>query len=213
MERLIRAAVVDRDNATTRRLSSTVHHLQVRNELLQYENEGLRESLHIKKGRKKHGKPLDLQQRKEYHGGAVIWSPRKIEEARYRERIREQDEVDKHLNKLQRKKEREEARILKQVQVEQKRQEREKAKAVKDKEKADKAATRAAKIHTQNTKKAIQNSQKGKRKTSQASSSNNKRQKRVRGGGDTAEVQMVPLPAPAKVTSRGRNVNLPSKFR
>ncbi|KAI0616314.1 hypothetical protein TUN199_11695, partial [Pyrenophora tritici-repentis] len=45
------------------------------------------------------GKALDLQQRQEYHGGSVFWSPRKLREARAREAIRERDETEEKLQK------------------------------------------------------------------------------------------------------------------
>jgi hypothetical protein len=38
----------------------------------------LKEALQHKKKHKKKGKALDLQQRQEYHGSAVHWSPRKL---------------------------------------------------------------------------------------------------------------------------------------
>lgn len=47
---------------------------------------------------------LDLQQRQEYHGGAVFWSPRKLREARAREATK-QDEAQRE--KLQKKEARE----------------------------------------------------------------------------------------------------------
>jgi hypothetical protein len=74
-----------------RKLSTSLHQLQVANELLRYENEGLKEALVIKRKRSKRGKPLDLQQRKEYHDGAIFWSPSKVREARFRESVKQQE--------------------------------------------------------------------------------------------------------------------------
>jgi hypothetical protein len=48
-----------------------LHHLANQNELLTDENEGLRDALTTKKKHNKKGKVLDLQQRQEYHSGAV----------------------------------------------------------------------------------------------------------------------------------------------
>ncbi|KAF1969495.1 hypothetical protein BU23DRAFT_427955, partial [Bimuria novae-zelandiae CBS 107.79] len=53
-------------------LSQTLHQLQVQNELLHYENSGLRDALTAKKQRKNAGKPLDLHREEEYHGGATF---------------------------------------------------------------------------------------------------------------------------------------------
>jgi hypothetical protein len=71
MEQLVRVAVKDQATTEAKKLSRLLHSLQVQNELLHHENNGLREALAVKKKHKKHSKPLDLQQRKEYHGGAV----------------------------------------------------------------------------------------------------------------------------------------------
>jgi hypothetical protein len=72
MERLLRAAVQDTTSRAAKKLSLSLHHLQVRNELLKVENKGLREALKAKKKHAKHGKRLDLQQREECHGGATF---------------------------------------------------------------------------------------------------------------------------------------------
>jgi len=72
MERLLRSAVTDTATKASRSLSQTLHHLQVQNKLLHYENDGLREALTIKRRRKKRSKQLNLQQRKEYHAGAIF---------------------------------------------------------------------------------------------------------------------------------------------
>jgi hypothetical protein len=87
------------------------------------------------------------------------------------------------------------------------------AKLVKEKEKAQKAAEKARNIEARNTQKAIQQAQKGKRKALQASSTKNKRQKQGGGGAATAEGGGASIEPPPKVTSRGRSVRVPQKFR
>ncbi|KAF2831231.1 hypothetical protein CC86DRAFT_281956 [Ophiobolus disseminans] len=72
MERLVRSAVSDRGADKLKKLSQTVHSLATQNELLRHENEGLKEALTVKKRHRKVSKPLDLQQREEYHGGAMF---------------------------------------------------------------------------------------------------------------------------------------------
>ena len=91
MERLLRAAV-DRSLSEAKNLSSLIHHVAVQKEPLEDENKGLREALGTKKKHNKKGKVLDLQQREEYHDGAVIWSPRKLNEAQAREKVRRDKE-------------------------------------------------------------------------------------------------------------------------
>ncbi|KAI1531631.1 hypothetical protein PtrSN002B_010717, partial [Pyrenophora tritici-repentis] len=97
IDRLVRAAVTNSHQYEARKLRSSVHHLSVQNELLKHENEGLKEALQHKKKQRKKGKALDLQQRQEYHGSAVFWSPRKLREAQVREAVQERDETEEKL--------------------------------------------------------------------------------------------------------------------
>jgi hypothetical protein len=84
LEHLLRAAVARESSESAQKLSELLHHLQVDNKLVHGENESLCEVLLVKKKHKKHGRALDLQQREEYHGGAVLWSPRKVRKANIR---------------------------------------------------------------------------------------------------------------------------------
>ncbi|KAF2786730.1 hypothetical protein K505DRAFT_354279 [Melanomma pulvis-pyrius CBS 109.77] len=113
---------------------------EVQNKLLHYENNRLREALTTKQRHKKKGKTLDLQQRKEYHGGAVFWLPRKLREARVRQSVREQEEKELQLQKAEAKELKAAATLYKQKIAEEKRVQRERAKVVKAQEKAKKAA-------------------------------------------------------------------------
>jgi hypothetical protein len=79
-----------KSSSELRKVSSLIHHLANQNELLSNENEGLRMALSTKKKHTKKGKVLDLQQYKEYHGGAVFWSPRKMREAQAHEATNKQ---------------------------------------------------------------------------------------------------------------------------
>jgi hypothetical protein len=216
MERLVRAAVKDTYDKESQKLSRLVHRLSAQNGLLLHENAGLKEALKPKKKRKKHGKALDFEQSKLANGGAVFYSPSTIRVARDLAEIKEREEEEKQLQKLRKKKEKEEARLLKQLENGKKREERERAKVVREKERAEKAAQRAEKAAqraAQNTKKTASKPHTTKRKASKAPLSSNKRQKQVSGGAAPAEAQDVLSVLPSKVTSRGRNVNLPSKFR
>ncbi|KAF7578265.1 Membrane-bound metallopeptidase [Pyrenophora tritici-repentis] len=207
IDRLVRAAVTDSHQYEARKLRSSVHHLSVQNELLKHENEGLKEALQHKKKHRKKGKALDLQQRQEYHGGSVFWSPRKLREARARKAVRERDETEEKLQKAWAKKQRKEAQLQRQVELEEKRVERQRLKEMREVERAEKAAERARKVEAQHQKKYIQQAQQRKRKASQVLSPSNKRQKRA--GAAHAGVQAGDelSATPAKVTSRGRNVN------
>jgi regulator of replication initiation timing len=72
LRKLFDAAVKDEADESTKELSASIHSLQTHNDLLNSENKGLRQALAFKRKHKKSSKPLDLQQRKEYHGGAVF---------------------------------------------------------------------------------------------------------------------------------------------
>ncbi|KAH4900865.1 hypothetical protein HBI80_150040 [Parastagonospora nodorum] len=213
LQRLVRDAAKDGAQDGVRKLSVPLHHLQVQNELLRHENEQLRTALSYKKKHKSKGKALNLQQRQEYHSSAVFWSPRKFREAQAREAVRKQEEIEEKLQKARAKKQRKEARLQRQVELEERRVERQRLKVVREKEKAEKQAERERQKQQRNAEKAIQLSQRGKRKASQAVSSKEKRQKRVVDEIAAAQVQPAPSPPPTQVTSRGRNVKLPSKFR
>ena len=179
-----------------------------------------REAITTKKKHKKKGKALDLQQRQEYHGGAVFWSPRNMREARAREVIRVRDEAEEKLQKAKTKELMKAARILKKREVEERRVERERAKKDKEKEKEKKAKERAQKKQLKEqekqaatSSKSAQVSQKGKRPASKQLVPKNKRQKRVGGGASGEKAVDLPSAPSPKTTNRGRNVNLPSKFR
>jgi hypothetical protein len=76
--------VPDKSKVEARQLEASFHSLQTHNELFHLENGELRHAIASKQKHKKKGYKLDLQQREEYHGGAVFWSPRKLREARAR---------------------------------------------------------------------------------------------------------------------------------
>jgi hypothetical protein len=207
-DRLLHAAI-DKTSAEAKEVASLLHHLSNQNELLQDENKGLRDALTTKKKHNEKSKVLDLQQRQEYHGGAVFWSPRKMAEGKARERtnkrLAEEEKLQKAqmkqlqaANALYNKKLKEERRVATAA----KREEREK-------EKAEKAARKAAEKAAQNTQKAILPSQKGKREASSAFSSKSKQQKRS--GGAAAPVEVEPA-VPAKLSRCGRAVKPPGRY-
>jgi hypothetical protein len=100
---LFEVAVKDTAAVKSKQLSESLHSLQVQNELLHHENDGLRAALTTKRKQRVKSKRLDLQQRKEFHGGAVFWSPRKIREARTREKVNLQEEALRRQQKAEQK--------------------------------------------------------------------------------------------------------------
>jgi hypothetical protein len=213
LDQLIRAAVRDTQQTELRKLRSLLYRISVQNELLKYEIKCLREALSHEQKRKKKRKPLDLQQRQEYHRGAIFRSPREIKEARDRETIKERDEMEQKLQKAQARGQRVEAQTQRQFEREKRRVERERLKEVREKERAEKAAERQRHKDERDRAKAPQLSQKGKRKASPVSLSSNKRQKRSGSGVAAAAPVEEPSAQPPKLTSRGRSVHLPKRFR
>jgi hypothetical protein len=82
LRRIFDAAVADKAKVEAQQLKASLHSLQTQNKLLHHENNGLTCALEAKKKHKTKSKTMDLQQRKEYHGGTVFWSPRKLCKAR-----------------------------------------------------------------------------------------------------------------------------------
>ena len=213
IDRLIQSAVQKQSSEDNHKLSRSFHHISIQHELLRHEITGLREALLVKKRHKKHSKPLDLQQRTEYHGGAVFWSPRKLREARARQVIKDRTKDELRLQKAETAKLREASKLYKDKMAQEKRVAREAAKEAREKEKAQKVAERARQREAQNAERAIQLSQKGKRKASKPTIQSNKRQKsvvEVVGGGESSKATSA---TPPITTRYGRNTKLPSKYR
>ena len=101
IETLLRKAVRDETSKELKKLSRSLHHITVQNSLLHHENLGLKEALKTQKKHKKKSKALNLQSDREYHGGAMFWSPRKVQEARSREQVRQEEEQAENLKKAE----------------------------------------------------------------------------------------------------------------
>jgi hypothetical protein len=99
LRKIFDSAVADKARVEARRLEASLHSLQVQNELLHHENDGLTRALEAKKKHKTKSNTIDLQQRKEYHGGAVFWSPRKLREARARQATKQDEDERQRLQK------------------------------------------------------------------------------------------------------------------
>ncbi len=213
IDRLVRSTAADSNSIQCRKLRSSLHHISVQNQMLQVEVDGLRDVIGTKKRHNKKSKPLDLQQHQEYHGGAVFWSPRALKEARWRERVRQQEERAEELQRVETKELKKSARLYKEKIIAKKRVAREKERAVKAEVLAEQRAAKQAEKDARNTIKALQLSQKGKRKASRAPIGKNKRSK---SGGQTigfTEAVSAILAAPTRTTRTGRTTRLPRKFK
>ena len=136
-----------------------------------------------------------------------------MREARTRQSIREQEEKDQQLQKVDRAELKKAAKLYKEKIRQEKRVAREAARKEKEKERAEKAAQRAAQKSARDAEKALQLSQKGKRKASQAPLQRRKRQKRVVDALDTGEASEGVSATPAISTRRGRSVKLPDRYK
>ncbi|KAJ6276517.1 hypothetical protein J3E71DRAFT_187172, partial [Bipolaris maydis] len=144
LSRLFDAAVPDKSTVVAKQLGEALHSLQVRNELLQHENEQLRSAIPIKKRPRKHNRVLDLQQQQECQSTAVVWSPRSIREARTRDLEKQHQEEAKKREKQQVKEIKAANAILRKKMVEEARKCREIAKGEREKERQAKVAQLAA---------------------------------------------------------------------
>ena len=160
LDRLVRATE-QQSRKDAQKLSRSLHHISPKVQLFRHENAGLREAHATKKKHKKKGKPLDLQKRQEYHGGAVFWSPSKVREARVRQSVKEQEEKEQQLQKAETAELRKAAKLYKEKIAQEKRMAREAAKVAREKERAEKAAERARKKEARNAAKVLQSIQKG----------------------------------------------------
>jgi regulator of replication initiation timing len=213
------AATAGAPSDEARKLSTEVHYLAVHNQLINLENQGLRDSLDSQKKNRTKKKILDVQQRMEYWSGAVLCSSSKVREAQFRDRVKTREDEEEKLRKHTAKELCESNKLLKQKQAEERRVAAAKRKEEREKEKvkrAEKAAACAHEKEAYNTRAALQTAQSGKRKASWISPP---KAKRVRRSGVAAEGavdgQASPVDAPVASPKRarsGRAIKLPTKY-
>ncbi|TKA28584.1 hypothetical protein B0A49_13919, partial [Cryomyces minteri] len=116
----------------------------------------LKEALMDERKRRKRGKALSLEEAEEYHGGAVFWSPKKVKEARDRQRLRDLEEEQLQHQKVEATRLREEQKQAKAEAVQARRLARAEARLLKEKQKADQAADRALWQAARRTAKRLQ---------------------------------------------------------
>jgi len=175
----------------------------IQKELLEDKNKGLREALCTKKKHNKKGKVLDLQQREEYYGGAMIWSPRKLREAQARDKVR-RDKEALLIQKAEEKERKATKKALKHQQVEQRKKDRVEKGKRREVEMAEKKAQKERKKQEKNSKKPVKQPQSGERKAPAALAP---RAKRVRQFGDEVSGNRwveAPLAGQPSVLQRGR---------
>jgi hypothetical protein len=78
LHKIFNAAVADKARIEAKRLSQSLHSLQVNNELLRAQNKELEHELNVIKKRPTQRTTLTTQDGDDWHGGAVFYSPRKL---------------------------------------------------------------------------------------------------------------------------------------
>jgi hypothetical protein len=217
IERLVKVVARDINDKETKKLSRSLHSILVQNELLKHEVRGLREALASKKKGKKRSKPLDLQQRKEYHGGSVFWSPRKVREARVRQTVKEREEKEPQLQKAERAELKKSNKLYKAHILQEKRVARAEAKVAREHEKAKQAARQAQKKSAQKAEKALQQriklANKGRKRAVRLPITANKRKEQALKVVSDVEDPGVASAAQPVTTWRGRNIKMPNKHK
>ncbi|KAF1352860.1 hypothetical protein EJ07DRAFT_135696 [Lizonia empirigonia] len=169
IERLLRQAVDDICDHNSKKLSRTIHTISAKNQLLQHENNNLRDALANEKKRRQRGKALLLEPPTQYDGGAILWSPNKVAEARHRQEQKDLKEQELQHQKSEANKLREQQKLAKAQLLEERRLKRVAAKEERERLAAEKALQReedkmAKQLHKQ-LQSDIKLSQKGKRQS------------------------------------------------
>ncbi|KAI1514559.1 Pogo transposable element [Pyrenophora tritici-repentis] len=212
-ERLVERAIKGNNDQVVTKLVGAIHRASTQHKLLQYENKGLLASLDTKNKRTKRGRRLPLKGDQKRPTDAVFYSPRKLQEARDERARKDAKILANQARKADAKQLREAKKLLSEKSKQEAQEKRERDKMVKEKENADKAARREQQKQQENSDKAIQPSQKGKRKASRPLPKQKKRQKRV-DGSVASGVAIEATPAqPARTSRGGRNIKIPAKFR
>ncbi|KAF1998854.1 hypothetical protein P154DRAFT_438325, partial [Amniculicola lignicola CBS 123094] len=209
IERLLRQVVTNIYDTRSRQLSQTIHSISVRNILLENENNRLKEALVNEKKKRQRGKPLLLEAPSQYDGGAIFWSPQKVQEARDRQCKKDAEEEalqhQKDLDKIERAhKKAEKARML-----EERKRTQAMAKEIKLQKQAEKQLQKLAKKTPKARSKSSKNVVKSKAITIESSTDD----EQVDEVSDD-EVSLIEMGAATPARSRrDRIIKLPSKFR
>ncbi|KAF2272784.1 uncharacterized protein EI97DRAFT_200845, partial [Westerdykella ornata] len=210
---LLREAINDIYDSKAATLTRTVHTIAAKNQLLKHENEQLKEALLNEKKRRQRGKALQLKAPEEYNGGAVFWSPAKVQKARDFQAQKEAEEKAIQAQKDEETKLREQQKLQKAALLEERRRERAAAKAERAREREQKAieaqeVCQARAIEKQ-LREELKASQKGNRKSLKPTRSSTK---------DIEHVQPEILPVEDGVpnlgpSTRTRKICLPQRFQ
>ena len=213
---LIDRAVNQKDSKKIEKLHRALHTITAQNSVLKHEAAGLREALINERTRRRRGKALPLIGADEYHGGAVVWSPTKVQEARDRQRLHELEEEQQQREKTEAKELRKAQQQARAAAAETRQLARAEAKLLKERQKVDRAIDQAARKAARKVAQRLQNARKlakrGNRKRLKASIKATTSKNTVVEPHSGQEPQGgTPGPPPAQ-SRHGRNIKLPSKY-
>ncbi|RYN27486.1 hypothetical protein AA0114_g12537, partial [Alternaria tenuissima] len=98
LKSIVRREVKDQGSKDVKKLQRSLCHISAQNQILHDEVQGLRRALSIKESRPKTSYTLQLNKDNEYNGGAIVWSPKRMQQAQDR-RAAQQQQAE--LEKLQ----------------------------------------------------------------------------------------------------------------
>jgi hypothetical protein len=215
IETLLRKVASNQSSKELKKISRSLHHISIQNSLLHQEVAGLKQVIMTQTKHKKKSKTLDLQQKKWAQGGSVFWSPRKVEEARQREKTKQQEEEAERLRKVEKAELREANKLYNQKIAKEKRErqarekeERDQLKAEKAAEEAERKAQRERDKEIQNAQKALQLSQRGRGRPLKATAAKKKPARRAVCARRAPKPAMPPLPPRTYKTRSGRTATL-----
>ena len=215
IETLLRKVAKDEGSKELRKVSRSLHHISIQNSLLHHEIAGLKEALKTQKKHKKKSKTLNLQQKKWAQGGAVFWSPRKVEEAREREKTKQQEQRAEELRKAEMAELRKASKLYnekiaeeRRVQRAREKEEREQLRAQKAAEEAERRAQKERDKEIHNAQKALQLSQRGRDRPSKAAAAKKKPARRAVGACRAPKPATPPLPPRTYKTRSGCTATL-----
>ncbi|KAF1933347.1 putative pogo transposable element [Didymella exigua CBS 183.55] len=208
----LHAEVKNHRSVGARKLGQTIHHLSTQVELLSTELDALRKKLYqTRKRQKQPNRQLDLQQHQEYHGGAMMWSPRSFREARARMSVADHERQEEELKKAEKKDSAAANKLFNEKLKEEKRAAAAKAKEVRERERAEERAAidarkeqRRKDKEARNTAKALKVPQRGNCTTSKASAVKQKPARRAVGARSHPKSATPPLPRATVTTRSGR---------
>ncbi|KAJ8113338.1 hypothetical protein OPT61_g4513 [Boeremia exigua] len=139
IETLLRRVAKDESSKELRKVSRSLHHISIQNQLLHHEIAGLKEVLKTQKKHKNKSKALDFQEPEEYHGGAVFYSPHRVDKARQYKQVKQQEAEAEEARKVEMAELRRANKLYKERVAQERREQQAREKEERDQVKAKKA--------------------------------------------------------------------------